>query len=948
MNAMPVIIGAILGLLAGALGDSVLLGLVGGLALGVLFGRARALDERFNRIEATLRQFGRLLDRESGRHTAEPEPEPMEPGTPVFRPGILEPQPEFPEFRPQPPNEEEPPAAAPARRAEPTAPWEGESEPTPAVLREPARVAAAPDPYRWLYERIRRWLTTGNMPVKVGVIVSFIGFSFLLKYAIDRELLVIPLEVRLLGVALAGVALIVIGWRLRERMRVYALSLQGGGAGLLFLTIFAALRIWQLLPPGLAFVLLVALTAFTCVLAVLQSAQTLAVLGVVGAFLAPVLTSTGAGSHVVLFSYYLVINLGILGVAWYRAWRPLNLLGFAFTFVISGLWGFKFFRPELFASTEPFLVLYFLFYQAIAILYALRQPPERIGVVDGTLVFGTPAIAFGLQYALVREFEYGLAVSAVVLALFYTLTAIWLRRRQQPYLKLLCESFIALGVAFATIAIPLALDARWTAAAWALEGAALIWIGVRQHRVLANLAGCVLVFLAGAAFAAYGWRSGSGLPVLNGNVLGGVLISLSSLFGARMLSRLAGNNPESEAPTRPPAPASTWRLASITLFAWGALWWMGTGLAETLDRADPWEVAPLYALFATFSALAASWFGANRLWKAMQFASLALLPLLWLLVAQAVGSNGHLLDGLGWIAWPSALLGQARILYTADRQGSTFSAPWHLFSLILLTAVAANEAGWWTEHFVFGAWGRAVAVSMVGTVALLVWRFRRAPPWPVPALPTTYLGASMALVMAQVLILTLLCVVDAGDSGPLPYLPLLNPYDLATAWTALLSWIAARLLRQDAFVPIRSVIGRFSLPLPVLAAVAFFAMTSASLVRGIHTYAGVSWHFDTLFDSVQVQTALSIYWGVLGFSAMILGARSARRPVWLAGAGLMALVVLKLFVVDLDNSGTIERIVSFIGVGSLLLIVGYFAPAPPRAGNPTESFDEEDRDGLQN
>ena len=64
---------------------------------------------------------------------------------------------------------------------------------------------------------------------------------------------------------------------------------------------------------------------------------------------------------------------------------------------------------------------------------------------------------------------------------------------------------------------------------------------------------------------------------------------------------------------------------------------------------------------------------------------------------------------------------------------------------------------------------------------------------------------------------------------------------------------------------------------------------------------------------------------------MVLGARRGRRAVWFAGAACMALVLVKLFLVDLGNSGTVERIVSFIGTGVLLLVVGYFAPAPPRA-----------------
>ena len=159
-------------------------------------------------------------------------------------------------------------------------------------------------------KKARDWITSGNVPVKVGLIVTFIGVSFLLKYAIDKELVVFPLEFRLLAVAAAGLALIIVGWRLRQKMRVYALSLQGGGIGVLFLTIFAALRIWQLLPPTLTFVLLVALTFLTGALAVLQNSRVLALFGIVGGFLAPVLTSTGQGSHVALFSYYLVLKIG--------------------------------------------------------------------------------------------------------------------------------------------------------------------------------------------------------------------------------------------------------------------------------------------------------------------------------------------------------------------------------------------------------------------------------------------------------------------------------------------------------------------------------------------------------------------------------------------------------------------------------------------------------------
>ena len=116
-----------------------------------------------------------------------------------------------------------------------------------------------------------------------------------------------------------------------------------------------------------------------------------------------------------------------------------------------------------------------------------------------------------------------------------------------------------------------------------------------------------------------------------------------------------------------------------------------------------------------------------------------------------------------------------------------------------------------------------------------------------------------------------------------------------------------------------------------------FLLTSAAIVRTVHHATGVPWDFEALFASERVQAALSIWWGLLGFAGMIAGARRAWRGVWFAGAACMALVLLKLFLVDLGNSGTVERIVSFIGTGALLLIVGYFAPVPPRSAAERDS-----------
>src|SRR5690606_9920818 len=140
--------------------------------------------------------------------------------------------------------------------------------------------------------------------------------------------------------------------------------------------------------------------------------------------------------------------------------------------------------------------------------------------------------AFPLQAALLRDQPMALAYSALAVALLYALLAAWLLRRR---LRLLGQSFAALAVGFGTLAVPLALSARWTSAAWAVEGAALVWLGLRQHQRLPQLAGWLLQVLAAIAWCVglldHGWRMPDGeLALLNGPLLGVVLMAASALF----------------------------------------------------------------------------------------------------------------------------------------------------------------------------------------------------------------------------------------------------------------------------------------------------------------------------------------------------------------------------------------------------------------------------------
>jgi uncharacterized membrane protein len=108
-----------------------------------------------------------------------------------------------------------------------------------------------------------------------------------------------------------------------------------------------------------------------------------------------------------------------------------------------------------------------------------------------------------------------------------------------------------------------------------------------------------------------------------------------------------------------------------------------------------------------------------------------------------------------------------------------------------------------------------------------------------------------------------------------------------------------------------------------------FLWVNCIVLRSIHFWAGVPYQLDALVNSVLVQSAFSLLWTGTALVLMLHATRNGQRRNWIAGAALLAVVVVKLFLLDLANSGTVERIVSFIGVGVGLLAIGYFAPVPP-------------------
>ncbi len=915
----------------------------------------------------------------------------------------------------------------------------------------------------------RDWLLGGNSVVRVGILILFFGVAFLLKYAADNDML--PMEFRVAGVCAGAMALLVLGWRLREKRANYALSLQGAGVGVLYLTVFAATKLYNLVPALAAFPLLVAICALAAGLAILQTAMVLAFTGSAGGFLAPILISSGGGSHVGLFSYYALLNAGIFAIAWYKAWRPLNLLGFVFTFGIATAWGVLRYEPQLLWSTEPFLILFFLMYTAIAMLYAMRRQINLKHYIDGTLLFGTPLATMGLQAALMQDIPFGIAFSAAAMAALYLGLAIWLVRYRERF-NLLFESMLALGAIFATLAVPLAFDGQTTSAVWAVEGAALVWLSVRQQHRNGMFCGVLLQFAAGAMFAFGSLQDLTPITLsfLNSRYVGTLLLGLSGAFCGWQL------HGRREARDWYPLSEQIGLIAAI----WGLAWWIGGGVSEVIywrlvhsthNLFSAPEQRALLASLATFAVLTAwlTHFARRALiWPLAERPALALAPVLSALILRSCTlTMPSPLLGLDLVFWMAAIGITYLLLWRQQKDWSDGLLGWMHTLLFLTICIVLATEGYWRLHAYVpeGAWSWSVWACGYGILlaALSTWGWKIS--WPIMRFQRAYLWWGAIPLALLLWLWSLASIISDGAAVPLPYLPLLNPLDITqliailalglwwqrlrmlrlgfpafmarhapvigyTALATLFMWLNAVLLRTlhhhfnvaydiaevlhslnlqlifmaswgalilavvyrahnerlqrfflFAAAPLvlvmwlwtfaanltqsGTLLGRIPLLNPLdlvlmlvygvaifwlmraprlgisiqphikaiktIAGATMVLWLNAMLLRTLHHWADIPYTLSALGGSTLVQASLSVFWTVLALIIMVIATRRSMRPLWLVGGALLAVIVVKLFLVDLSFVKGIERIFSFIGVGLLLLLIGYVSPLPPKA-----------------
>lgn len=757
-------------------------------------------------------------------------------------------------------------------------------------------------------------ILSGNPLAKVGAILLFFGIASGFKLAVEHGWF--PLPLRVLLTTSVAVTMIVFGWQQRSERPRFSDAMQGGGFAVLYLIVFFMLSRWGWLSPQPAFAIFVLLALACMIFALWQGTQVLAIFGSAGGFLAPVLASTGQGSHILLFSFYLLLGMTLIAASLWRGWRALPLSGMVFTFAVGLNWAWKNYVPANYLSTQIFLLAFFLLYGLWPLGIVRRF---TLTTLDAPLTFGVPLATLALQYSLVDPWRYGFAISAAAMGVLYLLLWTSIRGRADW----LPAALLGLGIAMLTASIPFAFDVVPSAALWAVEGMAGLMIAMRYRSRIGMLAGVALQMVAGLYMLSELVYMTSLRPVMNTACLSAVLIAVTGVVSAGVLAR--GAEPV----------MARQSLLARGLLAWSLLWWFGAGWRE-IDQfvsGNQLRVAAMLWHWAG-TVVVLSLAGVRFAWRDLRDSAGFLMVLLLPALFFTWQVFGHVFIGHAGLAWGIAFAAAWWIRWRQDDEVA--ESPFTHALLFGMTVLALTvEAVWRAQDLLtmsrFGHY-----LFMLPVLSLALWFCWRWPRWPVARWPEIYpRGIAPVLVLLTLIVGGWLNVVSDGAVAGLTYLPLLSVFDLLQLAALSTIWREKRIQAL-----------RFERHALWLAGFVWLSMMPARIATA---WFGARFGVHALLLSPEAATALALVWTSLALLMMWLAQRYANRMCWFAGFALLCVVGAKLLLIDLRNVGTVAWTISLIGVALLVLAASYIAPAPPKEENlhadgQSPDFDDDRRD----
>ena len=363
-------------------------------------------------------------------------------------------------------------------------------EPEPEILKE-SEVFVQPEPIRAIVEPARNLQPRKerkpvnyekyigeNLFGKVGILILVLGMGLFVKYAIDKEWINETLRT-ILGFGMGGLLLFV-AWRLKDSYRTFSSLLAGGAFAIFYVTVAIAYHYYGLFSQTVAFILLVLFTGFMSSLSILYNRRELAIIALVGGFIAPFLVGSGDGSYWVLFTYVMILDLGMFGLSIYKKWGELPVICFALTWIVFA--GYTYAADlDLMGSVQlthllifsiAFYLIFLLSVASIVRINIRGINQYLLGVIGlNNFVFLFFALCLLQNMELERNYKglVTLFVAAINFALFF-----WIKRKGEPF-TFLMHTLLGIALTFVSVTIPIQLEGTFITLFWASEVMIILW-----------------------------------------------------------------------------------------------------------------------------------------------------------------------------------------------------------------------------------------------------------------------------------------------------------------------------------------------------------------------------------------------------------------------------------------------------------------------------------------
>lgn len=335
-----------------------------------------------------------------------------------------------------------------------------------------------------------------NLLSKIGIVIFVIGMGFLIKLGVDSGVIKEPLRV-VIGVVIGG-GLIGLAHYLRKSFQTFSSVLIGGGLSVLYFTIALAFHEYGLISQTAAFIIMVFITAMAVVLSLAYDRKELAVLAIIGGFGTPFFLSTGEGNIAVLFTYILILDIGMLALVYFKKWNIVNYLAYGFTYIlVISVFITKYLGNEEETRTTIFLFLtcFYVLFFLMNIVYNIRKS-KNFKYSEVIILLSNSAIYFVIGLAITQEYRAGIFAGAftALVALFNFIFALALYRKSGIDKNLLFL-LIGLVLTFLSLIAPIQLDGNHITLFWAIEAVLLFWLAQKSKIKLLKATSLVVATL---------------------------------------------------------------------------------------------------------------------------------------------------------------------------------------------------------------------------------------------------------------------------------------------------------------------------------------------------------------------------------------------------------------------------------------------------------------------